>query len=64
MVKYKQEQELPKNVKEALNRAMTDLGHWVCDIPIPENPFGIVYVITNIIDNKKYIGKKFLLYFT
>ena len=40
---------------------MTDLGHWVCDIPIPENPFGMVYVITNIIDNKKYIGKKQIL---
>jgi hypothetical protein len=40
---------------------MIDLGHWECKIPIPENPFGMVYVITNIIDNKKYIGKKQML---
>jgi len=40
---------------------MIDLGHWECDITIPENPFGMVYVITNIIDNKKYIGKKQIL---
>lgn len=40
---------------------MIDLGHWECNIEIPENPFGMVYVITNIIDNKKYIGKKQIL---
>lgn len=35
-----------------------DLGHWVTYIDIIENFYGFVYVITNTINNKKYIGKK------
>jgi len=37
---------------------MTDLGHWTCDIHIPETPYGFVYKITNLVDGKCYIGKK------
>lgn len=37
-----------------------DLGHWRLKEgeEITENTFGFIYVITNIIENKKYIGKK------
>lgn len=37
---------------------MQDLGHWHCDISIPESFYGFVYEITNLITNKVYIGKK------
>ncbi len=35
-----------------------DLGHWTCDEQWDELPFGFVYLITNTVDDKKYIGKK------
>lgn len=35
-----------------------DLGHWVTLIDIPEEIFGFVYRITNLENNKMYIGKK------
>ena len=37
-----------------------DLGHWTTQIVITEdtNPYGFIYQITNLINNKKYIGKK------
>ena len=37
---------------------MIDLGHWVTDLEIPEDPYGFIYVITNTDNNHKYIGKK------
>lgn len=37
---------------------MKDLGHWVTELEIPENPYGFIYVITNTVDNRRYIGKK------
>ena len=38
---------------------MQDLGHWITIVEnIPENPYGFVYLITNLITNKKYVGKK------
>lgn len=40
---------------------MINLGHWNSDIILLESndlPFGFVYIITNCITNKKYIGKK------
>ena len=35
-----------------------DLGHWTCEEQWEELPFGFVYLITNTVDGKKYIGKK------
>ncbi len=35
-----------------------DTGHWVTDEVIPEDAFGFIYEITNLTNNKKYIGKK------
>jgi len=38
---------------------MTDLGHWITKIdPIPLDAYGFIYIITNTVNNKKYIGKK------
>jgi len=37
---------------------MQDLGHWLTTETIPESPYGFIYLITNIVSNKKYIGKK------
>jgi hypothetical protein len=37
---------------------MLDLGHWQTELEIPAEPFGFIYVITNTVNNKKYIGKK------
>jgi len=37
-----------------------DYGHWILeeDIKVTEDTFGFLYEITNIITNRKYIGKK------
>jgi hypothetical protein len=37
-----------------------DLGHWqlIDGICLPENPFGFIYVITNTVNHRQYIGKK------
>jgi hypothetical protein len=37
-----------------------DLGHWTTSLQINENelPYGFIYVITNTVNNKRYIGKK------
>jgi hypothetical protein len=37
-----------------------DLGHWQTEQIINESslPYGFIYVITNLKDNKKYFGKK------
>jgi hypothetical protein len=37
-----------------------DLGHWILKegVDFKENTFGFIYLITNIKENKKYIGKK------
>ena len=42
-----------------------DLGHWVTELPsfAPEEYFGFVYLVTDLINNKQYIGKK-QFYFT
>lgn len=37
---------------------MQDLGHWVSELPVPEETYGFIYEITNLTNNKKYIGKK------
>lgn len=37
---------------------MEDLGHWTTTQQIPENAFGFIYIITNTVTGKKYIGKK------
>ena len=39
---------------------MDDTGHWDCSIinESTEVPFGFIYLITNKVTNKKYIGKK------
>jgi hypothetical protein len=41
---------------------MNDLGHWSTSVNnIPENPYGFIYIITNNITLKKYVGKKQML---
>lgn len=37
-----------------------DLGHWCTTIILEDNklPYGFIYKITNLVNNKKYIGKK------
>jgi len=35
-----------------------NLGHWTAAFPIEELAFGFIYVITNTVSGKKYIGKK------
>lgn len=39
---------------------INDLGHWKTDLLIESQalPYGFIYEITNLINNKKYIGKK------
>jgi len=39
---------------------MNALGHWctTCSIDLNALPYGFIYVITNLTNNKKYIGKK------
>lgn len=38
---------------------MQDLGHWTTEIQeIPENFYGFIYRITNITNDRAYIGKK------
>jgi hypothetical protein len=40
---------------------MRDLGHWTTQLILEDTaelPYGFVYQITNLIDNRKYIGKK------
>ncbi len=34
------------------------LGHWELLIDMPENPYGFIYEITNLLNKRKYIGKK------
>jgi len=36
---------------------MSDTGHWICEKFEPES-FGFIYLITNLSNNRKYIGKK------
>ena len=37
-----------------------DLGHWITKLTINKNelPYGFIYVITNTVNGKRYIGKK------
>ena len=37
-----------------------DTGHWQSNFLLEENnlPYGFIYLITNTVNNKKYIGKK------
>ena len=40
---------------------LTDLGHWLTAQSLPEQPYGFIYLITNNVTHKKYIGKKQML---
>lgn len=37
-----------------------DLGHWQTKLVLEKNslPYGFIYIITNLVNGKKYIGKK------
>jgi len=35
-----------------------DTGHWKVYEAIPEDAFGFIYEITNLVNDKKYIGRK------
>ena len=37
-----------------------DLGHWQTSQPIPAEPFGFVYLITNNANGRMYVGKKLM----
>ena len=37
---------------------MKDLGHWTTTLTVPETAYGFIYMITNSLNNRKYIGKK------
>ena len=41
---------------------MNDSGHWICDAEIDFDAFGFIYEITNKLTNKKYIGKKQMIF--
>jgi Kyanoviridae NAD synthetase len=37
----------------------TDIGHWKCDFEFDPNEwFGFIYRVINVVDNREYIGKK------
>lgn len=35
-----------------------ETGHWESKLELPEKFYGFVYCITNLLNNKRYIGKK------
>jgi hypothetical protein len=37
---------------------MDDLGHWVSTVAVPSAAYGFVYCITNIEEQRMYVGKK------
>lgn len=37
---------------------MEDLGHWTTTLTVPETAYGFIYMITNLVNDRKYIGKK------
>lgn len=37
---------------------MKDLGHWTTTLDVPEDAYGFIYLITNLVSDKKYVGKK------
>lgn len=39
-------------------KEMTNNGHWEVLLPPPSNAIGFIYLITNKLTNKKYIGRK------
>jgi hypothetical protein len=43
---------------------MQDYGHWKVTTDIPEESIGFIYKITNLDNNRKYIGKKLLKFKT
>lgn len=37
---------------------MTNTGHWLCTQVFSESAYGFIYLITNTVDAKMYVGKK------
>jgi len=43
---------------------MTDMGHWVTTIEMPDDAIGFIYKIHNKISGRKYIGRKLTVFKT
>jgi len=43
---------------------MNDNGHWQFEGNIPDGSIGFIYLITNKSNNKKYIGRKLIIFKT
>ena len=37
------------------------MGHWISTQAVPENVYGFVYCVTNLVCNRMYVGKKQML---
>ena len=43
---------------------MIEMGHWISKVEFVEGSIGFVYRITNTINNRKYLGRKLIIFKT